>query len=158
MSSVTGSTGSLERNRIVGIMALHGVVGERQIAGAARERADVIEARHERKRARAREPAVGRLEAEDAAQRRRHPDRPVRVRAQRQRHQPAADRGARAAGGAAGHAARVVRIARGTVVHVLAGEVVGVFAHVERADQHRARRFQARDQAWHRARPARGRD
>ena len=43
----------LERNRIVGIMALHGVVGERQIAGAACERADVIETRHERKGVRA---------------------------------------------------------------------------------------------------------
>ena len=40
----------------------------------------------------------------------------------------------------------VVRIARGAVVDVLAGEVVGVFAHVERADQHRAGRFEPRDQ------------
>ena len=47
----------------------------------------------------------------------------------------------------------VVRIARGAVVHVLAGEVVGVFAHVERADQHGAGRFQALDQR----RVARGR-
>ena len=42
--------------------------------------------------------------------------------------------------------AGVVRIARRAVMHVLAGEVVGVFAHVERADQHRAGGFQARDQ------------
>ena len=47
----------------------------------------------------------------------------------------------------------VVRIARRAVVHVLAGEVVGVFAHVERADQHRAGRFEPRDQR----RVARGR-
>ena len=40
----------------------------------------------------------------------------------------------------------VVRIARGAVVDVLAGEVVGVFAHVERADQHRAGRFEPLDQ------------
>ena len=40
----------------------------------------------------------------------------------------------------------VVRIARRAVVHVLAGEVVGVFAHVERADQHRAGRLQPLDQ------------
>ena len=53
--------------------------------------------------------------------------------------------------------AQVVRIARGAVVHVLAGEVVGVFAHVERADQHRAGRFQALDQRWRRAPPAGGR-
>ena len=31
-------------------------------------------------------------------------------------------------------------------MHVLAGEVVGVFAHVERADQHRAGRFEPLDQ------------
>ena len=31
-------------------------------------------------------------------------------------------------------------------MHVLAGEVVGVFAHVERADQNRAGGFQAFDQ------------
>ena len=31
-------------------------------------------------------------------------------------------------------------------MHVLAGEVVGVFAHVERADQHGAGGFQALDQ------------
>ena len=34
----------------------------------------------------------------------------------------------------------------GAVMHVLAGEVVGVFAHVERADQHGAGRFQPLDQ------------
>ena len=31
-------------------------------------------------------------------------------------------------------------------MHILAGEVVGVFAHVERADQHRAGRLHALDQ------------
>ena len=41
----------------------------------------------------------------------------------------------------------------GAVVDVLAGEVVGVFAHVERADQHRAGRLQPLDQR----RVARGR-
>ena len=39
-----------------------------------------------------------------------------------------------------------MRVARGTVVDVLAGEVVGVFAHVQRADKHRAGSFQAFDQ------------
>ena len=46
---------------------------------------------------------------------------------------------------------RIVRIARGAVMHVLAGEVVGVFAHVERADQHGAGRFHPLDQRAHRA-------
>ena len=48
----------------------------------------------------------------------------------------------------------VVRIARGAVVHVLAGEVVGVLAHVERADQHGAGRLQPRDQRRVGRRPA----
>ncbi len=106
----------------------------------------MIEARHERKCPRAREPPVGRLEPENAAQRRRHPDRTVGVGAERQRHQAAADRGARAAGGTAGHAVEIVRIARGAVVDVLAGEIVGVFAHVERADEDGAGRLQPLDQ------------
>ena len=41
---------------------------------------------------------------------------------------------------------QIVRIARRAVVDVLAGEVVGVFAHVERADQHGAGGFEPRDQ------------
>ena len=48
--------------------------------------------------------------------------------------------------------AEVVRIAGRAVVRVLGGEAVGVLVHVERADQHRARRFEPRDQhgvvAW----------
>ena len=39
-----------------------------------------------------------------------------------------------------------MRIARRAVMHVLAGEIVGVFAHVERADQDRAGGFHALDQ------------
>ena len=94
----------LAADRVVGIVALHGVVGERQVAGRARQRPQVIEARHEREGARARQPAVGRLEAEQAAERGRHADRAVGVGAERDRHQPAGHRAARAAGGAAGHA------------------------------------------------------
>ena len=131
---------------IVGVRPLHRVIGQREIADIARERAEMIEARDERKRARPRQPAIGRLQAKNAAERRRHPDRAVGVRAQRDRHQAAADRTAGAAGRAAGHPCRIMRIARRAVMHVLAGEVVGVFAHVERADQHRAGGFHALDQ------------
>ena len=52
----------------------------------------------------------------------------------------------------------IMRIARRAVVHVLAGEVVGVFAHVERADQHRAGRFQPLDQRGVARRRLQGRD
>ena len=40
----------------------------------------------------------------------------------------------------------IVRIARRAVMHVLARKIVGVFAHVERADQHRAGCLHALDQ------------
>ena len=131
---------------VVGVETLHSVVSQRQIAHGARKRPDMIEARHERECPRAAEPPIGRLEPENAAQRRRHPDRTVGVRAERQRHQAAADGGARAARRTAGHAVEIVRIARRAVVDVLAGEVVGVFAHVERADQDGAGRLQPLDQ------------
>jgi hypothetical protein len=39
-----------------------------------------------------------------------------------------------------------MRIARGTIVHVLAGEVIGVFAHIERADEDRAGGFETAHQ------------
>ena len=133
-------------HRVFGIRPLHRVVGEREVARRARQRPEMIEARDERERARARQPAVGRLQPEQAAERRRHADRAVGVGAERERHQPARDRAARAARRAAGHAVTIVRIVRVAVVHVLAGEVVGVFAHVERADQHGAGRFQPLDQ------------
>ena len=106
----------------------------------------MIEAEDERKRARARQPAIGRFQPENPAERRRHPDRAIGVRAERQRNQRAADRAAGAARRAAGHPRHIMRIARGSVVDVFAGEVVGVFAHVERADQHGAGGFQPFDQ------------
>ena len=106
----------------------------------------MIEARDEGKAARARQPAISWLEAENAAERGRHPDRTVGVGAERQWHHAAGDCAAAAARRAAGHARRVMRITRGTVVHVLAGEIVSVFAHVERANEHRAGRFQPLDQ------------
>jgi hypothetical protein len=124
------------------VEALHRVVGEREVARAARERAEVVEAGDERIAAVARQPAVGRLQAEDAAQRRRHADRAVGVGAERERHLAGRDRRGRAARRAAGHAREVVRVARRPVVAVLGREAVGVLVHVERADEHRAGRSQ----------------
>ena len=70
-------------NGIIGVVALHGVVGECDIAAAARQRADMIEAGRERESAGATEPSIGRLKAEQAAERRGHPDRAVGVGAER---------------------------------------------------------------------------
>ena len=108
-----------------------------------RERPDVIEAFAKQKCAGARDPAVGRLQSEDAAERRGHADRSVGVRPQRQRHQARGHRGRRSTGRSARDPLRIVRIARGSVVRVLGGEAVGVLVHVERADGNRARMLQA---------------
>ena len=66
--SVEAGRGRLDRARglrgIARIRPLHRVVARREIADRTRERPEMIEARDERKRARAREPAVGRLQAE----------------------------------------------------------------------------------------------
>ena len=129
-------------DRIVGIPALHGVERQREILDRAGDRPEMVEGVDEGERAGAAQPAVGRLQAEQAAQRGRHADRAVGVGAQRQRHLARRHRSARAARRAAGHARRVARIAARPVVGVLAGEVVGVLAHVEAADQDRAGRLE----------------
>ena len=106
----------------------------------------MIEARRERKSAGAAEPAIGRLEPEQAAERGGHADRAVGVGAERERHQSAGYGGCRPARRSAGHAVKIMRIARRTVVNILAGEIIGVFAHVQRADQDGAGAFQPLDQ------------
>ena len=77
--------------------AVHRVVGQREVGDGACERAEVIEAGDEREAAGARQPSIGRLQAEYAAQRSGHADRAVGVGAERDRHEAAADRRARAA-------------------------------------------------------------
>ena len=93
-----------------------------------------------------RQPAVCGFQPPDPAQRRRYPDRAVRIRPECDRHQPARHRRAGSAGRPARHPCRVMRVAGGAVMHVLPREVVGVLPHVERAYQDRPRRFHARDQ------------
>ena len=88
-SDSVGSTGRCAHNGIVGIGPLHGVVARREVGDGARERPEMIEARHEGKARGARQPAIGRLQPEDAAQRGRHPDRAVGVGAERERHHAA---------------------------------------------------------------------
>ncbi|KAG1436306.1 hypothetical protein G6F55_014231 [Rhizopus delemar] len=98
----------------------------------------MVQAAHKGEGPRARQAAQGGFQAEDAAKRSRHADRPVGVRSQRQRHQTARHGGRAAAGRAARDAGGVVRVAACAVTGALGGETVGVFIHVQRADQHRA--------------------
>jgi hypothetical protein len=133
------------RDRIVGIGPLHGVVGQREIGSRARQRADVVEAGDEREGAGAAQATEGRLEAEQAAQRRRHANGTVGVRAEGERHHAGGDRAARATRRAAADVLERVWVAGRPVMPVHAGEVVGVLAHVERADQHGVGCFEATD-------------
>ncbi len=118
----TGSRRATGAGGIVGIGPLHRIVAEREVCHAPGERAEVVEARDEGEGAGAAEPAVGRLQAEQPAERGRHPDRPVGVGAERQGNEAGRHRAARAARGAARHAGEVMRVARGSVMDVLAGE------------------------------------
>ena len=86
-SGVTGSTGRVAHAASSASGPCMRVIGQREIADAARERSEMIEACDKRKRPRPRQPAIGRLEAEDAAERRRHADRAVGVRSERKRNQ-----------------------------------------------------------------------
>ena len=119
-------------------LALHEVVGAREVSDAASERTDVVDAGGKERHAVAGDAAERRLQPEDAAERRRHADRSTRVGAQGQRHQAGRHRGARSARGAARRARQVVRIARGPVVRVLGGEAVRVLVHVQGTDEHGA--------------------
>ena len=78
--------GRLERpvdaGRVHRIVPAHRVVGQRGIFDRARERADLIEARGEGDQAVARNAAVGRLEADDVAERGRLADRAAGIAAE----------------------------------------------------------------------------
>src|SRR5262249_52493527 len=87
-----GLAWTFQPDRVVRIVSLHRVIGERKVPDVARERPEMVEARDEWERARPRQPTVGRLEPEDAAQRGGHADRAVGVGAERQWHEAPTDR------------------------------------------------------------------
>ncbi len=86
----------------------------------------------------ARDDAVGRLEADDAAERGRLADRAAGVGAERERREPRRDRRGRATARAARHARRVPRVARRTVGRVLGRRAHRELVHVELAERHEA--------------------
>ena len=87
----------------------------------------------------ARHRAVGRLHADDAAQRRGLADRAAGVGAERERREPGRDRGRRAAARAARHPREVVRVARRAERGVLGGAAHRELVEVGLADRDRAR-------------------
>ncbi len=106
----------------------------------------MIEAGAKGKAARPRQPAEGRLQAKEPAEGGGHSDRAVGVGAERGGDHARCHRRPRTARRAARHAGQVVRVERCAVMGVLAGEVIGIFAHVEPAEEHRACRLHAADE------------
>ena len=111
---------------------------QRRVLDRARERADLIERRREGQQAVARHAAVGRLEPDDAAERRRLADRPAGVGAERERHLRRADGGRRAAARSARRARQRPGIAHRPERRVLVRRAHRELVAVGLADDHRA--------------------
>ena len=126
---------TVRAGRIARIEAAHRAEQQRAVLGAARERAGLIEARRERDHAVARADAVRRLDPGDAGEARRLADRAAGVGAGRGRQQARRHRSGRAARRAAGHAARVPRIANHAERRVLVAGAHRELVAVELAER-----------------------
>ena len=134
------------RRRGVGVV----VAGHRRedvggVLHGPRERADLIERRAEGEQAVARDAAVGRLEADDAAERARLADRAAGVGAERDRRQAGRHRDRGAAARPARDAIQRPRIARHAERRVLGRRAHRELVAVGLAEDDRAGRFQALD-------------
>ena len=112
----------------------HGVQ-EGAIRDGLRDGPDLVERRGERDDPVAGDGAVGRPQADDAAQSGGLLDRAAGVGAERPRREPGRDRRRRAAGGAAGNARGIPGIARRSVGRVLGGRAHRELVHVRLADR-----------------------
>ncbi len=118
---------------------------QRRVGDRVRERADLVERAGEGDQAVTRNPAVRRLQADDAAEPGRLADRAAGVGAEGEGHLAGRDGRRRAAAGAAGDSIEVPRVARHLEGTVLGGRAHGELVHVRLADQHRVRAAQAPD-------------
>ncbi len=126
-------------------MAGHGREEVGGVLHGPRERADLVERRAEGEQAVARDAAVGRLEADDAAQRRRLADRAAGVGAERDRREAGRDRDRRAAARSARDAIERPRVARHAERRVLGRRAHRELVAVGLAEDDRAGRFEALD-------------
>ena len=111
----------------------------RGVRDGRRERTDLVERAREGDEPVARDEAVGRLHADDAAERGRLADRAPGVRAERERHEARRHRGGAPPGRAPRHAARVPGVAGRTERGVLGRGPHGELVEIRLADDHRAR-------------------
>ena len=130
-----GERDRLERRKL---LAGHDGVGLGAIGDAARDRPDRIERIAQRESAVGRNALPARLEADEAAQRRRNAHRAAGVGADRDLAHAVGDRDRRARRGAAGHARAVARIARRAEMRIGADAGKGELGHIGLGDDHRA--------------------
>ena len=143
------------RHRVVRVGTLHRVVGEGEVGR--RSGPSARDGRGCRRRGSCRPGSAGRrsASARSSRRRRRAPGSSRWCRSPSvSGTSPAAIAAPEPPGRAAGHVVEGVRVVGVAVVDVLAGEVVGVLAHVERADQDRARPPPGAAPGRRRARPA----
>jgi len=121
-----------ERDRLErqNILAGHDRVGRSAGGNAARERTDGVEGVAERKRTVGRHALLARLEADDAAQRRRNSHRAAGVGADRDLAHAVGDGDGRTGRRTAGHAAAVSRIARRAEMRIGTDARKGELGHV----------------------------
>ena len=123
---------------IVGVGAGDHAQEEGRVGEVVSEGADLVERAGERDQAIPADPAVGRLEADDAAKGRRLADRAAGVGAESQRSQTGRDGRRRAAGRAAGHADSIPGVFGRPVRAVLRRRAHRELVHVGLAEQDRA--------------------
>ena len=137
--------GELERRRVARVLADHRAEQQRRVGHVARERAGLVERRGERDHPVARDGAVGRLEADDPAQRGGLADRAAGVRADRPRREPGRDGGRAAAARSARDARAVPRVQDRPEGRVLVRRAHRELVLVGLAEQRRAGLAQALD-------------
>ena len=135
----------VRRGRVGGVVAGHRGEHVGGVLDGARERPDLVERRAEGEQAVARDAAVGRLEADDAAQRGRLADRAAGVGAERDRRQAGRHRDRRAAARAAGDAVERPRVAGDAERRVLGRRAHRELVAVGLAEDDRAGRLEALD-------------
>ncbi len=131
--------------RVFGIGAGDHLQRQRRVRHRRGKWSNLIERRREGEQAIARNPAVGRLEPDDAAESGRLSNRTAGVGAERERYHPRRDGCGRSAARAAGRAIERPRVLRRTECRILSRRSHRELVAVGLADNHRAGRHEALD-------------
>src|SRR4029077_13101435 len=124
--------------RVASVVTGHRLQHDRAILGGPGKGPRMVKRKGERQDAHAADQPVGRLNTGEAAKRGRAADRSSGVAAGAAEHEPGRDRGAGAAGGTAGEAAQIPRIARRRPGQIERGSAEGELVGRELAEDDRA--------------------